>query len=83
MGYIEDARRDRAIDIKDIMILKGLMLGKTLREIQTDILARSHNTVELRIDNMIRGGYIKKHERYSRTWELTDMGREEVRKFIS
>lgn len=81
--YLENSRRDKEVDVKDIMILKGLMLGKTLREIQADLLAKSHNTVTVRIEALIEGGYLKKHEYYSRTWELTDKGREEVRKYIS
>ncbi len=76
-------QRSHGIDAKDVMILKGLMMGKSLREIQTDILAKSHNTVQLRINDMIDGGYIKPHEHYSRNWELTDKGREELRKYIS
>lgn len=81
--YLENARRDREIDPKDVMIMKGLIMGKTLREIQTDVMAKSHNTVEERIKRLIVGGYIKKHERYSRLWELTDKGRGELRKYIS
>lgn len=82
MTYYTDSLRPKGIDVKDIMIMKGLLMGKTLREIQYDVLARSHNTVKERIDAMIAGGYVK-HERYSRTWELTNLGRDELRKYTS
>lgn len=81
--YLEDTKRNRDVDAKDIIIMKGLLLGKTLRALQEDILAKSHNAVEERVNRLIDNGYIKKHEKYSRLWELTERGREEVRKYIS
>jgi Mn-dependent DtxR family transcriptional regulator len=64
------------------MILKGIAMGKTYREIQGDILVKSINTVEKRMENLRKRGYVR-WVRYERERRLTDAGRELLRKALS
>jgi Mn-dependent DtxR family transcriptional regulator len=74
--------RPEGIDVKDIMILKGIAQGKTYREIQRDTLHKSTNSIRERMELLKRDGYIT-YEHYSRERRLTEAGRELLRKALS
>jgi Mn-dependent DtxR family transcriptional regulator len=68
-------RRPAGIDQTDVMLLKGVALGKTYRQMRADILCRSVNTVKERMERLRRDGYVR-YERYDRERRLTDKGRD-------
>ena len=73
--------RPEGIDQTDIMLLKGVAMGKTYRQMRDDILCHSVNTVKERMERLRRDGYVK-YARYDRERRLTDLGRELLNKAL-